>query len=292
MGSLDSSAAFSFVYAKSSALLAKSFVGQNAAPLFSVQSLRDLYNLLFQEEVPPVPEVLLSKEIEVKAQEKFLNQYKNLLSEFENPAPILSEILSFYEYENSGMSNVDSDRKRIMALWNSLSSLKGNDREYLEKLYRMELSFKNILWLLRLKVYYHFTEEEVLDNLVYSTPKHSKSDILVREAVDLLSKDLSSWDEWKDWKYAEFLNPHEEGVVWEIDPCWVERSLKNYLAKAYIRYFHKDPLSVTSLVSWFRIKQYELDCIRTVAEGLRLGVESNKVMDVAGYSASDMGERG
>ena len=43
-------------------------------------------------------------------------------------------------------------------------------------------------------------------------------------------------------------------------------------------------MSVTSFVAWFRIKQYELDCIRTVAEGLRLGVESEKVMEVAGLN--------
>lgn len=286
MGSLDSSAASSFVYAKASALLAQSFTGERAAKLFSVQSLRELYTLLFEGEVPSVPEVLLSKEIETKAAEEFISLYKSLLAEYEKPSPILSEILSFYEYENSELSNPDSDRERIMALWNAVSSLKGNDRTYLAQLYRMEISFKNILWVLRLKVYYHFSNEEILENLVYSTSKKNKGDVLVREAVAILNKDIGSYDDWKSWKFAEFLNPHEEGVIWEIDPCWIERSLKSYLAKAYKRFFHKDPMSVTSLVSWFRIKQYELDCIRAVAEGLRLGVEQERVMEVAGYASA------
>ena len=284
MGSLDNSAASSFVYAKASALLAKSFTGERAAKLFSVQSLRELYALLFEGDIPSVPEVLLSKEIETKAAEEFISLYKNLLSEFEKPSQILSEILSFYEYENSERSSTEKDRERIMALWNAVSSLKGNDRTYLAQLYKMEISFKNILWVLRLKVYYHFSNEEILENLVYSTDKKNRGDVLVREAVSVLDKDIGSYDDWKSWKYAEFLNPHEEGVIWEIDPTWIERSLKTYLAKAYKRFFHKDPMSVTSLVSWFRIKQYELDCIRAVAEGLRLGVEQEHVMSVAGYS--------
>lgn len=284
MGSMDFSAASSFVYAKASALLAKSFIGERAAKLFSVQSLRELYSLLFEDELPAVPEVLLSKEIETRAAQKFIGQYKNLLSEFENPSPILSAILSFYEYENSGKSGVEEDRRQIMTLWQAVSSLRGNDREHLGCLYRMEISFKNILWALRLKVYYNFSNEEVLENLVYGDRRRSRSDVLVREAVSILGKDISSYDDWKSWRYSQYLNPHEEGVVWEIDPTWIERSLKNHLARAYRRFFHKDPMSVTSLVSWFRIKQYELDCIRAVAEGLRLGIESEHIMEVAGIT--------
>jgi len=290
MGSLDKSASSSFAYATASALLSKSFIGENASRLFSVQSLRELYTLLFNDEVPAVPEVLLAKKIEEKAELTFINQYKALLSEYEKPSSILSELLSFYEYEHSDRLedpavSRENDKKRIMSLWNAILALKGSDRENLLNLYKMEISFKNILWVLRLKVYYHFTSEEIFENLVFAGERKRKDDILVREAVSILEKDISSFDSWKDWKYARFLNPHEEGLVWEIDPTWVERSLKNYLAKAYKRFFHKDPMSVTSLVSWFRIKQYELDCIRSVAEGLRLGVESEEVMSISGISS-------
>lgn len=287
MGSLDKSAASSFVYAKASGLLAKSFAGENAIKLFSVQSLRELYTLLFSEEIPSIPEVMLAKEIEEKSEKIFISQYKSLLSEFDAPSPILSEILQFYEYEHSeDFKDEKKDREKILSLWNAINSLKGSDRSHLLDLYKMEISFKNILWVLRLKVYYKFTPEQILDNLVYAGERKRKDDILAKEAISIVKKDISSYDDWKTWKYANFLNPHEEGVIWEIDPTWIERSLKNHLAKVYRRFFHKDPMSVTSLVSWFRIKQYELDCIRAVSEGLRLGVENEKVMEVAGVSPS------
>ena len=141
MGNLDKSAASSYVYARASGLLSKSFVGANANRLFSVQSLRELYTLLFDSEIPSVPEVMLAKEIEVKAAENFITLYKSLLSEFESPSPILSEILSFYEYENSEVSDSESDKARILALWKAVSSLRGSDRANLEQLYKMEISF-------------------------------------------------------------------------------------------------------------------------------------------------------
>ena len=199
MGALDRSAASSFVYAKASGLLSKSFTGDNAVKRFSVKSLRELYSLLFTDNVPAVPEVMLSKEIETKAAEAFISQYKELLSVYENPSPVLSEILDFYEYENSGVSDSEKDRERIMALWNAVSSLRGSDRANLEQLYKMEISFKNILWVLRLKVYYHFSNEEILEHLVYAGSEHSKDDVLAREAIAILGYDLSSYDDWKKW---------------------------------------------------------------------------------------------
>ena len=284
MGSLDKSAASSFVYAKASGLLSKSFTGDNANRLFAVRSLRELYTLLFDEDVPSVPEVLLAKEIELKAKEKFIALYKSLLNEFEKPARILSEIISLFEYENSEIFDTQKDMDAIASFWSAVMELSGNDRDNLKQLCLMEISFKNIMWVLRLKVFYHLSDGEILNHLVYSEKGRKKSDIFVKDAVSVLSKDISVYDDWKDWKYGKFLNQHEEGVVWELDPCWIERAFKSYLAKMYMKFFHKDPMSVTSFVSWFKIKQHELDCICSVAEGLRLGVENDEVMEIAGLS--------
>lgn len=289
---MDSSAASAYAYAKASGLLAKSFVGDRVYRLFSVKSMRELYMLLFAGDVPAVPEILLSKEIEVRAAENCVAQYKKLLSAFSRPSPILSEILKFYEYENSAETNDDTDRAMIRSLWNDIQRLPSADRKNLEKLYRVEFSFKNILWVLRLKLYYHFSDEQILAHLVFCNPSDGRTDVLAGEAVSIIGKDVNSYDDWKDWKYARFLNPHEDGVMWEIDPCWIERSVKNELVRAYQHFFHRDPMSVTSLVAWFRIKQNELDCIRTITEGLRLEVGADAVFEAAGVSAPAAGNRG
>ena len=82
---MDRSAASAYVYAKASGMLAKSFVGTRAEKLFSVKSLRELYGLLFDDEVPAVPENMLAKVIEIKAQNRFINQYISLLENYSKP---------------------------------------------------------------------------------------------------------------------------------------------------------------------------------------------------------------
>lgn len=280
---MDRSAAAAFCYAKASGILRKSFVGENADKLFEAKSLKELYSLIFGDEIPAVPEVMLAREIEKKAAERFERSAMELFGYFEKPAPILSAIFEYYEYENSGENNPEKDREEILNLWNAADKLHFSDRTSLEKLFKTVISLRNIIWAMRLRVYYNFTKEETAAHLVYAGGKISEKDILAREAWEILDKDPSSYDDWRKWKYAKVLNPHEEGTVWELDPSWVEHSVKLYLNSFYQRAFHKNPMSVTSFVAWFRIKQTELDYIRTAAEGLRLSVGSDEIKKAAGF---------
>ncbi|MCR5607186.1 MAG: hypothetical protein K6F69_10290, partial [Treponema sp.] len=97
---MDKSAAAAYVYAKASGMLARSFIGPNVSKLFSVKTLSELWSLLFDSEVPTIPEVLLAHQIEIDAEKKFINQYIKLLSNYSNPDDVLVSLLKFYEYEN------------------------------------------------------------------------------------------------------------------------------------------------------------------------------------------------
>lgn len=338
---MDRSAASAYVYAKAGGMLAKSFVGTRATMLFSVKSLRELYTLLFDDAVPAIPEVLLAKEVENRAERQFLSDYISLIKNYSHPSPILIALLRFYDYdnlkeigtalslgeknipviadvqdfsvlnykawpniqkitENSPVSwynkvpaiteqqNFDTrlDAQYIHELWNAVSRLSADDRKIAETVVGKEISVRNILWVLRLKVFYKMKGEDIVEKLAFASEKHTKRDNFAGEALKILDKEVDSWDAWKDWKYSQHLNPHEEGVIWELDPTWVEKSFNREIVSHFMRLFHKNPMSVMSLVAWFKIKQNELDCIRTVAEGLRLDVESDKMMDVAGIEKS------
>lgn len=334
---MDSSAASAYVYAKASGMLAKSFVGNKASKLFSINSLRELYGFLFPNETPALPETLLAKEIEASCEKRFIDDYITLVGSYTQPAKILVSLLHYYDYNNlkvigaalslgeknlpdisdirkysmmnykswpnlskitskstiswynkavdiSEQYKIDSkiDEAYISEIWSAVKELPGNEREDAEKFISTEFSFRNILWVLRLKVYYKMSAQEIFDRLAFADKSQPKTDVFARQALKILDKDTENWDEWKNWKYVSLLNPHEDGVVWEVNPTWVEKSVKRELNKMYSSCFHKNPMSVLSLVSWFKIKQHELDCIRTVAEGLRLDVESEKLHDIAG----------
>ena len=97
---MDVSSASSYVYAKASGILARSYVGSRASSLFGVSKLTELWPLVFTEEAPAVPEILLARTIEQKAAEKFIGEYKKLLSAYDAPAQILVDILQYFDYEN------------------------------------------------------------------------------------------------------------------------------------------------------------------------------------------------
>jgi len=337
---MDSSAASAFIYAKASGMLAKSFVGERASKLFSVKSLRELYSLLFSDEVPSIPEILLSKEIERKAENLFLEEFIDLIKIYSKPEKILLRLLSFYDYDNlkeigaalslgetefPEISHIKSfsilnykawpniqkitdgseiswynripliseqqlfdsklDSQYISELWKAAQELSGDDRYDVSKLIKSEISSRNILWVLRLKVYYKMKSSEIKEKLAYAEKSKSKNDELAKEALSILEKDVGNFDDWKDWKYKSYLNPNVDGSVWEADPVWIEKSFKREINKMALRSFHKNPMSVLSMVSWFKIKQNELDNIRTVSEGLRLDLGADKLMDTAGITA-------
>jgi hypothetical protein len=179
------------------------------------------------------------------------------------------------------------DVQYVKDVWRSVQKLPAGVRKPVRELIREELSIQNALWAIRLRVYYKMDADEIPARLAYADESHPSDDVLAGEALSILHKDTGSWDDWKDWKYARDLNPHEEGVVWEIDPRWIERIAKIRLNEHALKAFHKYPFTAMVLVSWFKIKQNELDCIRTVAEGLRLNVEQSQVMNFAGVSRSN-----
>ncbi|WP_147612815.1 V0D/AC39 family V-type ATPase subunit [Treponema pectinovorum] len=323
---MDKSAANAYVYAKVCGKLSKAYFGQRAQNLYAAKSLTELYNILFKGDVPAIPENLLAKKIEEKAERRFVKEYCSLLECYSNPEKILLTLLQFYDYDNlkeiggalclketerpyildlkryailnydkwpdikkitegselawyntvpniSNQQVLDTklDFQYLRKLWQSVNEIEYSCREEACKLFSREIEFSNILWTLRLMVYYKMKPEEIMNHLFFENPSLRESDRFARESIKLLKKDPNDFKDWKDWKFNYLLNPHEEGVIWEVDPRWVENSINAVLIKNYSTAFHRFPLTSLSLVCYFKIKHNELDNIRRVTEDLRLG---------------------
>ena len=173
------------------------------------------------------------------------------------------------------------DRQYIDGLWAAVKALPHAEREPVERIIKQEIIFHNILWAIRLRVYFSFSKEEILPLLAYGGAD-GMSDGLAREAVKILDYPVDSYEAWAQWKHAALLNPHEEGVFWTIDPRWVQHAAKRLMYKTALSLFHRHPFTACVMVSFFKIKQYELDCVRTAAEALRLNAEQTAVREFAG----------
>lgn len=197
--------------------------------------------------------------------------------------------LSWYneipEHTEEYSINSKLDNQYIDTLWEAAESIRPAEcGRALLKLFEEKFSVENTIWALRLRIYYEKSKEEILSLLNYSTPKRSATDPLVVDTVETLDWDLDNYEKWKTWRYTRLLNPHEEGIVWNINPRWLTNAYKGvYIHKVY-NLFHRFPLTSVPLVCWYILKRNELDDIRTAAESLRLNIEPTQAMQIAGIT--------
>jgi len=333
---MDRSSASSYVYAKASGMLARSYVGPRTEKLFSVHTLSELWALLFDDEVPAVPEMFLAKQIEEKALNRFLNQYIKLVNSYSKPDEVLITLLESYDFDNLKLMaasltvggekpfirniqpysiiNYDAypdiakitagsilswynkvpgvheqreldtklDIQFVRRLWASVEKLSASERKPVEELIALVYSIRNVIWAMRLKVFYKMPAEEIKKRLAFVNTENPKDDIIASDAFAILNKSVDSWDDWENWKYAEFLNPHEDVNVWNLDPLWVEAKTSRYFYDKALKDFHRYQSSSMVLVTWFYIKMNELHYIRTAVEAIRLNADENQVREIAG----------
>ncbi|MBO4533840.1 MAG: V-type ATPase subunit [Treponema sp.] len=278
---MDKSTALAFCYAQAAGLLKKAFIKERASLLFAQESLSALWDLLFNEPAPLVPEVLLARQIEEKALANFLAQYNSFMNHYDCPPSVLTDLLKLFETD---YTDPQADMQLLRQSWKSIQHYHGLDREGHEKLFLDEYVIKNIIWALRLRLYYEMTDEQIIEKLFYVTDKADKNDPVAGPAIKVLSFDVNKYSDWENWKYAQFLNPHENGELWCVDPVWIERKYTGYQAKLAAHIFHHYTMQDAALAAWFKLKTYELTCIRTAVEGLRLKVNPQEAMEAVGIN--------
>lgn len=267
---MERSEAISYVYAKACGILAKSFVGKRAKKLFEVNNITELWRLVLNQDLPLLPESMLAQKLEEQCKENFLKTFDKLVAYFDNPAQVLLCLQKDDRLEK------DTGLKYARELWNSTNKIMGEEKASVESLVHEYLIIENIVWALRLRVYYEMTPEEIIPHLASLDGKASLADPLACEAIKILEKQLDVRDDWKNWKYEKLLNPIDEGSFWKLDPCWVQYIFNVFLVKKAKKVFRENPFNVAMLVAFYIIKKQELTYIRSATEGLRLGVDEDE----------------
>lgn len=118
---MERSGANAFVYGRLCGMLGKSFVGGRESALFDAATLADLWTAVFGTEVPLIPQMMLAQKIEVEAERRFIAQYTRLFEMYDRPAPLLFELLRFYDVENlkemgAALCSHETDMPRIVEL--------------------------------------------------------------------------------------------------------------------------------------------------------------------------------
>lgn len=174
-------------------------------------------------------------------------------------------------------------------LWDAVALEKGEAAEALRDIYRQEFIVKNIVWVLRLRLYYKMTNDEIAANLIYVTDKPGKNDPVSAPALRILDWPLDEPDYWFDWKYSSLVNPHVDGQIWQIDPVWIEKRNRVEINRKASKLFHQFPSEPCALIGWYKMKNFELSCIRTAVESVRLNIESSEAMNAVGLTGGENG---
>ncbi len=177
------------------------------------------------------------------------------------------------------------DMQVIRHLWNSVQNVRDESAEAIKNLFLYEYITRNIIWALRLRIYFNMKKEDIIPLLISVSEKVSAVDPIAGPALKVLDMPLDEPEVWMNWTYKELVNPNIAGEVWQIDPSWMERKNKVKLNKMAEKIFHQFPMTTGSLIGWFKIKNYELNCIRTAVEGLRLNISSEEAMNAIGISS-------
>lgn len=169
--------------------------------------------------------------------------------------------------------------KKVIEAANDLPQ---SQRNVVVELLSENYSLKNIIWAMRLKVFYNMEPKEIKKRLVYFDDAHRKNDLFAGQALKILDWRIDSYDDWAKWKYEKFLNKNNETSFWKLDPQTVEINVRKAFNLKMQRTFHKYPFTPIVMLSWFFIKANEIDYIRTATEALRLNVDENLAMQMSG----------
>jgi vacuolar-type H+-ATPase subunit C/Vma6 len=230
--------------------------------------------------------------------------------------PDLAAMLTGTEFEfilskniTAGSDNFEAvqtelDNQYYSRLIESMRRLSNDDRAFAQQILEAEISLRNCIWALRLRTYFgkepvetgeylmdikmHWGPDEIPGDLHHpskSSP-HRKRNSLAAAAFESLNFPLDSRAAWHGWRWEKLLNPEDDAAPgWTADPRYFQNAASKYLYRLALRYFHMNPMAVSTVFCFIKIKQFEEDLLTSIAEGLGLSMDSIEIFKMLGDPA-------
>jgi vacuolar-type H+-ATPase subunit C/Vma6 len=171
------------------------------------------------------------------------------------------------------------DKQYYQKLLALVRELPARDRTGVGKLVSLETGVTNAIWALRLRFVFGMSAERAAEFLVPGLGREAQRVVL--QAFDIPPDSL---DGWRRWRYGWLLEDQLSEAFQAPDPVRAERQAARRMYVRSHQLFHQDPFTLTPLVAFFRLKEYEASMIATAAESLRLGVPAEEVLVLAGLT--------
>jgi V/A-type H+-transporting ATPase subunit C len=140
----------------------------------------------------------------------------------------------------------------------STGLLRGSDRQIAMELNGIEIDVFNIFWIYRIKRYYSFDKELIYTYIIPYWYRIKRADIdglISAKDTDEFCRVLARTP------YAGFFADEEPGAF--------ERRYNDFLYEIHRKRFIQQPFSVACIISYLKLKEFELNNIVSIIEGIR-----------------------
>jgi vacuolar-type H+-ATPase subunit C/Vma6 len=104
----------------------------------------------------------------------------------------------------------------------------------------------------------------------------------VSAALESCSFPLDSRAKWSSWKYGYLVNAELGEKGFRPDPRAIEANAAKSLYALTRRLFHVSPFSITPTVCFFKLKEFEADIVKSVAEGMQMNLPEHEILAFLG----------
>jgi vacuolar-type H+-ATPase subunit C/Vma6 len=169
------------------------------------------------------------------------------------------------------------DRDYYVTLHSLAQRLPLKDKSGVYRLVSQEISLANAIWILRLRFFFGLDIEKARDLLVPGT-----TDAERRAVIHAFDIPPDSAEEWRKWKFGRLLEDQFGESFKAPDPVRAEQKATRELYSRARLMFHQDPFTLTPIVAFFKLKEYEAGMLSTAAEALRLSISEQEVLTLLG----------
>ncbi len=183
---------------------------------------------------------------------------------------VLNEFADQYQ-ENKNLFSIEMtlDFYYFSQLINLSAKLSNVDQKYVNEVIGTQIDLLNIQWIYRIKRYYNLSSGEILNYIIPFYFKVKKSELQnmshVKNTEDLI----------KYLSYSPYQIILEKAI--KDDNVIFERFFLNYIFKKLQKIKRNSFFSISNILAYLYIKEYELRDIITVIEGIRYSLPKDKI---------------
>jgi len=169
----------------------------------------------------------------------------------------------YLKYENA-KQNLDEIEESIDRFYFEDIYNYSKENNILKSLYGYEIDFLNIFWIYRMKKYFNYSENKILNILIPVNYKLNKTEI--KKLV--LAENIEDFKKIVNIKYNFLKN--EDSIMHDID---------KFLYKENYKIFKNQEFNIAIVISFMNLLEYQIRNIINIIEGIRYHQDREKIQE-------------